>query len=383
MRRAFKYRLWTNKNQERELSIMLESHRRLYNDCLAQKKNAYETEKKWIKFTEQSSWFKEERKSNEFYNKLNFSSAQATMRRLDKAFQAFFRRIKTGDKPGYPRFKARDRFDSIEFPSHGDGIRLKEDRLRVQHIGTVRVKLHRTVQGTIKTLTIKRECEKWYLVVSCEIDNTTKLINQLPAIGIDVGISHFLTTSDGEYIANPNFLKVELPKLRRQQRSVSRKTKLGKNRRKAVRKVQKTHTKIKNVRREFHHKITNEIIRRYGFIAMESLSINAMLGNRRLARSISDVAWASFQSILSYKAERAGATVIGVDPKNTSQMCSDCGQIVQKGLSVRVHKCFCGLVLDRDINAARNILQRGIQAWTKPVELKPSVGLVAQRSCFL
>jgi putative transposase len=383
MRRAFKYRLWTNKNQERELAIMLETHRRLYNECLAQKKNAYEAEKKSIKYTDQSSWFKEERKSNEFYSRLNFSSAQATMRRLDKAFRAFFRRIKTGDKPGYPRFKARDRFNSIEFPSHGDGIRLKEDRLRVQHVGIIRVKLHRHVCGAIKTLTIKRECDKWYLVVSCEISNIAKLINHLPAIGIDVGISHFLTTSDGEHIANPNFLKAELPKLRKQQRSVSRKTKLGKNRRKAVRKVQKTHTKIKNVRREFHHKTANEIIRQYGFIAMESLSINAMLRNRRLARSISDVAWASFQNILSYKAESAGATVIGVDPKSTSQACSNCGQIVQKGLSVRVHKCSCGLVLDRDINAARNILQRGIQAWTKPVELKLNVGSTAQRSCFL
>jgi putative transposase len=362
---------------------MLETHRGLYNECLAQKKTAYETEKKTIKYKEQSAWFKEARNANDYYANINFSSAQSTMRRLDKAFQAFFRRIKTGDKPGYPRFKTRDRFDSIEFPSHGDGIRLTGNKLRVQHVGMVRVNLHRHTEGEIKTLTIKREGVHWYIVVSCDIPYQITYASKLPAVGIDVGVSHFLTTSDGEHVANPNFLKKELPRLRRQQRSVSRKKKTGSNRRKAVKQVQKTHVKVKNVRREFHHKTANEIIRRYGLVAMESLSIKGMLGNRRLARSISDVAWAAFQNILSYKAESAGAKVIGVDPKNTSQECSCCGQMVPKKLSVRVHKCSCGLVLDRDVNAARNILQRGIQAWTKPVELKLNIGSTAQRSCFL
>ena len=383
MRKAFVYRLWTNRNQDRELGIMLETHRRLYNACLAQKKDAYELDKKSIKYTEQSAWFKTERATNEYFARINFSSAQATMRRLDKAFQNFFRRVKGGDKPGYPRFKGRDFFDSVEFPSHGDGIRLTANRLRVQHVGTIRVCLHRPTEGTIKTLSLKRETGKWYLVVSCDLGSISVAPSTNPAVGIDVGIKSFLVTSDGDHVPNPRFLKAELPELRRRQRSLSRKKKLGSNRRKAIKKVQKLHAKVKNVRREFHFKTANELIRRFGMIATESLNIKGMVKNRRLAQSISDVAWASFQSILRHKAENAGVTVIGVNPKNTSQLCSSCGQIVEKSLSVRVHRCTCGLVLDRDHNAARNILARGVQAWTEPVGPKLGITPIVPRSRLL
>ncbi len=143
MRGAFRYRLWTNANQERELAAMLETHRRLYNSCLDERKSRYEAEKVTVKYGEQSARFKALRATNPYYARLNFSSAQATMRRLDKAFAAFFRRVKAGAKPGYPRFRGRDRYDSVEFPAYGDGIRLTGDRLRVQHVGTIRVKLAR------------------------------------------------------------------------------------------------------------------------------------------------------------------------------------------------------------------------------------------------
>jgi putative transposase len=149
VRRAFKYRLWTNANQERELATMCETHRRLYNSCLDERKSRYEAEKVAVKYAQQSARFKAERETNPFYARLNFSSAQATMRRLEKSFANFFRRLKAGEKPGYPRFKGRDFFNSIAFPSHGDGIRLAGNRLRVQHVGTIRVKLHRPVEGTI------------------------------------------------------------------------------------------------------------------------------------------------------------------------------------------------------------------------------------------
>ena len=170
MRRAFKYRLFTNANQERELGIMLESHRCLYNACLEQRKVAYAADKRSVKYAEQSAWFKAERAVNPYFARLNFSGTQATMRRLDKAFANFFRRVKEkAANVGYPRFKARDRFDSMEFPSHGDGIRLTGNRLRVQHVGTIRVKLYRPVEGEIKTLTLKREAGKWYVVASCDL----------------------------------------------------------------------------------------------------------------------------------------------------------------------------------------------------------------------
>ena len=175
---------------------MLESHRRLYNACLDERKARYEAEKVTVKYAAQSARFKAERATNPFYARLNFSSAQATMRRLDKAFGHFFRRVKVkADKAGYPRFRGRDRYDSIEFPSHGDGIRLAGDRLRVQHVGVIRVKLHRPVQGRVKTVTLKRVADKWYVVLSCDLGDVAVEPSTNPPVGIDVGLEKFLSKS--------------------------------------------------------------------------------------------------------------------------------------------------------------------------------------------
>ena len=378
MIRAYKYRLWTNTSQERELSIMLETHRRLYNTCLEQRKTAYETEKRSMKYGEQSSWYKEARKFNPFYARLNFSSAQATMRRLDKAYAAFFRRIKSGRKPGYPRFKNTDRFASIEFPSHGDGIRLSGNRLRIQHVGTLKVCLHRPLPeaAEVRTLTVTREAGKWYLEVCFKLPDVAVEPSILPSVGIDVGIEHFLTTSDGEHVPNPGYLKTALPELRRTQRSISRKKKGGKNRAKAKVKVQKLHTRVKNLRIDHRHKTSLDLIRRYGFIAVESLNVQGMLRNRRMSRAISDVAWSAFITTLTHKAESAGATVVQVPARGTSQECSRCGRVVQKILSERRHDCpYCGLSLHRDVNAAKNILAR---AFTLPGSGKWDVTVLKQ-----
>lgn len=377
MRRSFKYRLWTNANQERELAIMLESHRRLYNACLAERKERYESDKTTVKYAEQSAKFKADRQANPYYARLNFSSAQATMRRLDKAFANFFRRVKAKQKPGYPRFKDFDRFRSIEFPSHGDGIRFKGDRLRVQHVGVVRVKLHRSIAGTIKTVSLKREADKWFVVVSCDLGDVAVPPSDNPPVGIDVGLKAFLTTSDGESVANPRYLKTALPELRRKQRSTSRKKKGGRNRRKAREAVAKAHARVANLRREHHHQTALKLVRRYGLIAVESLSIKNMLGNGRLARAISDVAWGNFLLTLRSKAESAGVAFVEVNPRGTSQECSACGRVVPKDLSQRRHSCECGCSLDRDENAARNILARRLPAWTGPVEF--NVGQRAER----
>ncbi len=368
MRRAFKYRLWTNANQDRELSIMLETHRRLYNDCLAERKDRYESDKVAVKYAEQSARFKAARAGNPYYARLNFSSAQATMRRLDKGFVAFFRRLKSGEKPGYPRFRGRDRYHSIEFPSHGDGVRLKGDRLRVQHVGEIRVKLHRPVRGTVKIITLKRDADRWYVVLSCDLGDVAIPPSVNPAVGIDVGLKSFLSKSDGtEAEPNPRYLKDALPELRRKGRSVARKRKGGKNRRKAVKKLAKVYARVKNLRAEHHHQVASKLVRRYGFIAVESLNIRGMLGNDRLARAISDVAWGNFLLTLKSKAESAGVSVVEVDARGTTQQCSGCSETVLKGLSVRRHDCpHCGLSLDRDENAARNILARGLLARTGP-----------------
>ncbi|MGH7170501.1 MAG: RNA-guided endonuclease InsQ/TnpB family protein [Gemmataceae bacterium] len=360
MRRAFRYRLWTNANQERELAIALESHRRLYNTCLEQRKAAYENEQCSVTYTEQSAWFKSQRAVNPYFAHLNFSSAQATMRRLDRAFQAFFRRGAAGEKPGYPRFKSKDRFDSIEFPAYRDGIRLFETRLYVQHIGRIRVKLHRAVAGTIKTVTLKREAGKWYAIFSCELPDVPIIDTGKPAVGIDVGLESFLTTSDGEQKPNPHYLKDALPKLRRASRAVSRKKKSGSNRRKAVRRLAKIHARVRNLRREHRHHVALRLVRRYGFIAAESLNVRGMLRNTRLSRAISDAGWSGFLCVLKHKAESAGVRYVEVDPQGTSQHCV-CGQEVPKALSERWHHCpACGLSLHRDHVSAQVILARGL-----------------------
>jgi len=387
MLRTFKYRLWTNRNQERELGVMLETHRRLYNTCLEQRKSAYESEKRSIKYTEQSAWFKEQRVTNDYFARINFSSAQATMRRLDKAFQAFFRRVKSGEKPGYPRFKGYDRFSSIEYPAHGDGIRFLGDRLRVQHVGIVRVNQHRPLpdDAQIRTVTLTNEADKWYVEVCCLFPDVAVGHSTLPAVGLDVGIESFLSTSDGDHLPNPSYLKNELPALRRTQRALSRKKKGGANRKKARKQVARLHAKVKNQRADHRHKTALALVRRYGLIAVESLNIQGMLRNRRLSRAIGDVAWGGFVTTLKHKAESAGVEVIEVNPAGTSQNCSGCGQHVPKKLSERWHTCpHCGLSLHRDVNAARNVLQRafatpGSGVWA----VTESLDSVAQEAiCF-
>ncbi len=375
MRTAFKYRLFVNANQERELGVMLESHRRLYNAYLDMRQLAYEQYGVTITYCDCSGWFKHQRISNPYFARLNFSSAQATMRRLDKAFRAFFRRLKAKEKPGYPRFKSRDRFESIEFPSYGDGIRLNGNRLRVQHVGTIRVKLHRPVEGTVKTATIKREGDKWFLVLSCDLGEVAIPKSNNPPVGIDLGLKSFLTASDGEREPNPRLLKTQLPELRRKGRAVSRKKRFGLNRRKAVGRLRSVYVRVRNLRREHHHQVACRLVRRYGLIAVERLNIRGMVKNRRLARAISDAGWSGFIGILKHKAEKAGASVVEVDPRGTSQECSRCGQEVHKDLSVRWHDCpHCGLSLNRDHNAALNILARGL-ARTGPAECNVKVAL--------
>ena len=277
--------------------------------------------------------------------------------------QSFFRRIKSGETPGYPRFKGADRFHSIEFPSHGDGIRFFGDRLRVQHVGMIRVKQHRPLPegAEVRTLTLSREAEKWYVEVCCLLPESERTISTLPAVGIDVGIEHFLTTSDEEHLPNPAYLKDSLPALRRAQRALSRKAKGGSNRRKARKQVGRLHADVRNQRKDHRHKVALSLVCRYGIIAVESLTIRGMVRNRRLSRAISDVAWGSFIATLKHKAESAGARVIEVNPAGTSQLCSGCGALVPKKLSAHRHRCpHCGLVLHRDVNAARNILRRAL-----------------------
>ncbi len=376
MRRAYKFRLYTNRDQGRELAVMLESHRRLYNACLGQRKAAFTEDGVRIDYGFQSGWFKNQRFVNAWFVRLNFSSAQATMRRLDRAFQAFFRRLKRGELPGYPRSKSRSRFGAIEFPAYGDGIKLTASgKLRVQHVGLVKVKQHRPMEGRIKTVTLKYEAEKWYAVFSCDLGAMEVAASTHPPVGLDVGLESFFTTSDGHHEPNPRYLTTILPALRRQARAVSRKHKGGRNRTKAVKVLRRMHIRVRHLRNEHRHKVALELCRRYGLIAVERLNIVGMLRSRRFSRAIADAAWGGFLATLRYKAESAGVEVVEVDARGTSQVCSNCGQVVEKPLRQRVHSCECGCTLHRDVNAARNILGVAL-ARTGPAGANSTISVV-------
>lgn len=374
MFRAYRFRLEPSANQSRELAIALETHRRLYNACLEQRKSAYEAENRSVKYTEQSSWFKNERATNAYFARLNFSSAQATMRRLDKAFQAFFRRVKVGEAPGYPRFKGSDRFSSFTYPSVGDGARIIGNKLRLQHIGLVRINLHRAIEGEIKTFSVKREGDKWYVIAACQLPEVTLAdVPDKPITGIDVGIESFLTTANGEREPTCQPLKKVLRKLRVESRSLSRKKKGSNRRRKQRIRVRKLYAHVANTRRDQHHKIAAKLINRYSAIAVESLNIKGMVKNHRLARAVLDSGWDQFLMILKHKAESASVRIFEVNARGTSQTCPACGLIEKKTLSDRWHNCECGYSTHRDHAAAQVIFARGLLAGMQPGSLNVGV----------
>ena len=360
MLKAFKYRLYPTRKQTRAIDTMLETHRHIYNNALAARNAAWEERKESISYKQQSASYKEEKQSNQYYQSTNFSSVQRTLRRLDKAFNAFFRRIKAGEKPGYPRFKGRNRFDSIEF-TYKDGIRIRDNgKLYVQYIGEIRLKQHRAIAGHIKTAIVRRNAGRYYVCFAVETEP-----NPLPGngavVGLDMGVSNLVTTSDGEFFGPPEYLRQSERRLRRLQRKVSRRVKGSNRRRKAVRELQRTHEHIANQRKDTAHKIARKLVDEYDVIVVENLNTNGLLRNHHLAKSIADAAWNTFILILAQKAEEAARKLINVDPRYTSQECSRCGEIVRKALNVRTHQCpHCGLVLDRDINAAKNILQKAL-----------------------
>jgi putative transposase len=336
---------------------------------------AWETEKVGVSAYDMSRWYTQQRKQNGFWRRVNSSSVQYTFERLDFAFASFFRRCKSGGKSGYPRFQSKGRFISIQY-KYSNGAKLHGDRLYVQHVGKIKITLHREINGTIKRVAVVQEPDgKWYACfIAKQLDHTPSDSTN-PPVGIDVGIEKFATLSNGEQVKNPNLLKQELPGLRRRQRSLSRKKKGGSNRKKQRKKVARLHAKIRNKRKDFHYKTALDLVRRFGDIAVEALNIAGMVRNGRLSRAISDVGWSQFITILKHKAEEAGVRIHEVNPNGTSQECSGCGATVKKNLSVRIHECSCGLVLDRDENAARNILARAKLVRREPVSLNQEATL--------
>jgi putative transposase len=371
VRKAFKHRLYPTGQQEQALAEMLNTHRHLYNRAFAERKTVWEERQESVSYGQQSAHLKDERVTNPSLARTNFSSCQATLRRLDRAFQAFFRRLKSGETPRYPRFKGRNRFATVEFPSYGDGCKLDGALVYFQHIGRIKIKLHRPVAGTIKTISFKREAAGWHVVFSCELPDTDIARSPMPATGIDLGLKAFLVTADEREIPPPRYYRRAQKALRRSQRAVARKRK-GSNRRKlAVQCLAKQHLHVANRRRNFHHQGAHQLVCQYGMVAPEALTSQG-IARTRLAKSTHDVGWGHFLGILHCKAAGAGVRVLVVPAANTTQQCSACGALPEaseqrKRLGDRVHRCSsCGYVADRALNAAQNILRlgRSLQAST-------------------
>lgn len=358
---TFQYRLYPTSSQRKLMDSTIETCRRFYNDCLAERKEAYEERKESIGKFSQLRKVKTLKETNPYAEKIHSHVLQVTVSDLDKAFQAFFRRVKAGEKAGYPRFKGGDRFDSFGFKEYGNGFKVDGRRLKLSGIGRVAIRWHRPIKGEIKTLRISRKAGKWYASFACETE-----VNHLPAtghaVGVDVGISSLIATSDGELVENPKWYREGQAKLRILQRTVTRRKKGGSNRRKAVCALQVHHEFITNQRKDFLNKLANRLITNNDLIAIEDLRIQNMVKNHNLSKSILDGGWGYFAQRLFDKAVEAGRELVRVNPANTSKTCSGCGAIFENlDLSVRWIDCNCGLSINRDINAAINILKRALQ----------------------
>lgn len=282
---------------------------------------------------------------------------QDVLLRLDKAYQAFFIKLAK-----FPRFKKQGKYNSFTYPQYG-GFQFKRNKLVLSFVGTVRIKMHQIPVGTLKTCTIIRDVDQWYACMTT--DDGVEFIEKKPitnAIGVDLGLTKSVVLSTGEMMENPKPLKQSIRRIKDLQRSLARKQKNSKNREKTRTKLAKTWRRVRNQRRDYAHKISAKLAAKYDTIVFEDLKINNMVKNHSLASAIMDATWSKLRQLTAYKVERRGGNIIVVDPRGTSQKCSGCGCVVEKDLSVRVHRCpGCKLVIDRDHNAALNILKLGLE----------------------
>jgi len=333
VRKAFKFSLRPTKKQKKALEFQLEECRWLYNALLEQRKLAFEELEFSLTKYDQMMFLpllKEERPSLE---NAHSQVLQNVVDRLDKSFVAFFRRCKEGGKPGFPRFRGVNRYNSFCYPQTGFKFMGKE--LKLSKVGSVPVKMHRPIEGTIKTCTLRRSASgKWEVSLSCELEIQPLQKNEA-SIGIDVGIEHFATLSDGKEIKNPRFFKTGEKTLAKAQKKLMSLEKGTKERKKQGKVVAKIHEKIGNRRKDFCHKESRKIINSYGYIYIEDLDIQRMVEKKSFAKSILDVSWNQFRQFLTYKAEEAGRKIGMVNPAYTSQDCSKCGYREEKKLSDR------------------------------------------------
>jgi putative transposase len=385
MRRAYKFRLRPTARQHLALAACVEVHREVYNAALQERREAWAHSQTRIRYGDQSAQLREIRRLRPDVALWSFSSQQATLRRLNRTFAAFFRRARGGGKPGYPRFKGKGRFATVEWPKDGDGARWHSNTHRVylRGIGQVKVTAHRQVLGQVKTIQVRRQGRRWMLILSCD----EVPANPLPATGrragVDMGISAFATTSDGGHVGNPRWTRNAAKKLAAAQQRLSRAKRGSNNRVRRCETLAARHRKIANAHRDFHHKTARQLVALYDLIVVEDLAIANMLRRPRpvpdpqhpdrflpngaaaksgLNRSISDAGWGHFVSILRAKAEDAGRTWIEVDPRHTSNRCEACGHAARENrLTQAEFVCrACGHTAQADEHAARNVLRAGL-----------------------
>jgi putative transposase len=358
MIRTYKYRLSPTKKQTYTLAALFDQMQTVYNDALHERRWAWQRSRRSVTYCDQWKRIRDERhRLPDEMGLLNATSMQQMLRRVDKAHREFYK-----GKRGAPRYKGRHRFKSVEY-RYGDGCKLAGNTLYIQHVGNVKVKLHRPLPdgAEIKHVVIKRSIAKWYVCLMLELPDVAPPAHTGPAVGIDVGLHHLLTLSDGGTVENPRWLRSGLAKLRVAQRRLSRRKKFSSGWRKAAGQVAQLQEHVANQRLDFWHKTTTALARQYSLIAIEDLNLAFMTRNGSLSLSAHDAALGAFRQLLSYKVENTGSELVAVPAHNTSRACSGCGAIVEKSLNVRVHRCpNCGLVLDRDVNAARNILIRAL-----------------------
>lgn len=382
MLKAFRYRLYPTKAQQTRINETLESLRWVYNETLAVRRNSWEREHKGVSLFKTNELLTQWKKGRPGLKGVFSQVLQDAQVRVDLAFKAFFRRVKAGEKVGYPRFKGYGRYDSLTYTQFG--FRLEGNVLSLANIGDVRVRLHRPVKGEVRRITVRRvSTGKMFVSIITEMQGTPGPFKDGAFVGVDVGLESFATLSNDEKIPNPRFFRNEEHELAKAQRRLSVEKKGSVEWRKRLKVVQRIHERVGSKRSNFIQQESRKLANRFGVIAFEDLNVRGMVQNGNLAKSIGDAAWGMFVNATWHKAEEAGSKVVLVNPNGTSQTCSRCGSTVKKDLSERMHWCECGLVMGRDLNAAINILRLGLQSLGLKHRRSPSsleVGLVTSRS---
>ena len=367
--KAYKFRLYPSADQERKLNEQLESCRQLYNSFLLERRYAYKGGMKSLTYNHQQNQIPELKQEFEEYKEIHSQVLQDVARRADRAYQNFYRRIRekkqgVRQKAGFPRLKGKGQYRSLTYPQSGFHL-LENGHLKLSKIGRLRMFQHRDIKGEIKTLNISQDVSgKWYASFSVKQDRISFHPEHTGnTIGIDAGLLHLTTMSDGTVIDPPHFLMKSEKRITKAQRNLSRRKKGSSNRKKAKITLSKQHKKVKDQRDDFAHKLSNEIVRNNDLIVFEDLNIRNMVKNHHLAKSIADASWNTLVQYTTYKAESAGKLVVSVDPGNTSRTCSRCGYRKESlGLSERTFFCdSCGYEIDRDLNAAINIHNKGME----------------------